>query len=639
LRREKILASCPWKEYTSDSGKTYYYNSHTKESRWQAPDEYLEAKANADRALASNNSSSTTPIATSPFMISENVSKTPGSNENSSSSAMDHAMAATLAQLESIEVPKNSQLPKPEEQVEKPNEPEEPIVEFKDKKEAIEAFKDFLREKNIPAGTWEQCIKIISKDPKYNAFKKLNEKKQAFNAYKTQKQKEEKEEQRLKAKRSKENLEKFLMSHDKIDSTVKYYKCEEMFANLEVWKSVPEPDRRDIFDDSVFNLAQREKEEAKVLKKRNIKVLRKLLESMDSISYQTTWSEAQMLLLENNEFKSDISLLGMDKEDALIVFEEHIRALEVEEAEEKENEKRRQKRLQRKCRDNFLALLDGLHEDGKLTSVSAWIELYPFISADLRFSAMLGQQGSTPLDLFKFYVDQLKAHYHDDKKLIKDILKERKFVIQANTSFEDFATVVCEDQRSASLDPGNVKLTYNSMLEKATAVEKEKQKEENRRLRKMENEIKGLWLDAGLSSSDTFEKAKETIIDKIDYAAYDTELKIEDVWNEFINDTENTCTHHHSRSKKSKKNRKRKKRSRSSSVSSADEHSNYEDASPVEDFDDGVVEKKRKKKKKHKNRSPQSSGQEQSGNEQEQALSEAELESRRQELLKQLAED
>ena len=59
-----------------------------------------------------------------------------------------------------------------------------------------------------------------------------------------------------------------------------------------------------------------------------------------------------MLLLENNEFKSDISLLGMDKEDALIVFEEHIRALELEDVEDKEVEKRRQKRLQRKNRDS-----------------------------------------------------------------------------------------------------------------------------------------------------------------------------------------------------------------------------------------------------------------------------------------------
>lgn len=156
----------------------------------------------------------------------------------------------------------------------------------------------------------------------------------------------------------------------------------------------------------------------------------------------------------------------MDKEDALIVFEEHIRVLEKEEVEQKEREKKRHKRMYRKNRDQFLTLLDMLHEEGKLTSMSLWVELYPIISADIRFSAMLGQSGSTPLDLFKFYVEDLKARFHDEKKIIKEILKEKEFEVKVDTTFEQFATVVCEDKKSATLDAGNVKLTYNSLLEK-----------------------------------------------------------------------------------------------------------------------------------------------------------------------------
>ena len=44
----------------------------------------------------------------------------------------------------------------------------------------------------------------------------------------------------------------------------------------------------------------------------------------------------------------------MDKEDALVVFEQHVRELEREEEEERERSKRRVKRLQRKNRDSFL---------------------------------------------------------------------------------------------------------------------------------------------------------------------------------------------------------------------------------------------------------------------------------------------
>lgn len=241
-----------------------------------------------------------------------------------------------------------------------------------------------------------------------------------------------------------------------------------MFTGTEIWDNVPDADRRDIYEDVIFALAKREKEEAKILKKRNMKKLAEVLDNMTEINYDTTWSEAQVMLLGNNAFKNDVNLLAMDKEDALIVFEEHIRVLEKEEVEEKEREKKRMKRQCRKNRDQFLALLDTLHEEGKLTSMSLWVELYPIISADIRFSAMLGQLGSTPLDLFKFYVEDLKARFHDEKKIIKEILKDKNFEVKVDTTFEQFATVVCEDKKSATLDAGNVKLTYNSLLEKVS---------------------------------------------------------------------------------------------------------------------------------------------------------------------------
>lgn len=114
-------------------------------------------------------------------------------------------MAATLAAISVPQTPPNApQAVKEEEEVpvpeEKPVSPEPKSIEiqFKDKKEAIEAFKELLKEKDVPSNaSWELCVKMICKDPRYPTLKKLNEKKQAFNAYKTQKQKDEKEEQRL----------------------------------------------------------------------------------------------------------------------------------------------------------------------------------------------------------------------------------------------------------------------------------------------------------------------------------------------------------------------------------------------------------------------------------------------------------
>ena len=91
------------------------------------------------------------------------------------------------------------------------------------KKLAIEAFKELLREKNVTSkATWEQAIKLIASDPRYTALKQMNEKKQAFNAYKAQKQKEDKEDERKKFKQNKEELENFLQTCEYMSSTIKY---------------------------------------------------------------------------------------------------------------------------------------------------------------------------------------------------------------------------------------------------------------------------------------------------------------------------------------------------------------------------------------------------------------------------------
>ena len=59
--------------------------------------------------------------------------------------------------------------------------------------------------------------------------------------------------------------------------------------------------------------------------------------------------------------------------------------------------------------------------------------------------------------------------FQAEKKIIKEILKEKSYEVLGKTTFEDFATVVCEDKRSATLDAGNVKLTFNSLQARPSA--------------------------------------------------------------------------------------------------------------------------------------------------------------------------
>lgn len=198
--------------------------------------------------------------------------------------------------------------------------------------------------------------------------------------------------------------------------------------------------------------------------------------------------------------------------------------------------------------------------------MSLWVELYPMISADLRFSAMLGQPGSTPLDLFKFYVEDLKSRFHAEKKIIREILKEKNFEVQVNTTFEEFATVVCEDRKSATLDAGNVKLTYNLLLEKAEAREKERVKEESRKFKKLEIAFKNLLKTVEVDYQTTWDDIRTKIEEEPDFKAITLESERVRIFKEHQHELEESCSHHHIRSKK-KKAKKMKKRSRSKSQS------------------------------------------------------------------------
>uniref|UniRef100_A0A673CXS9 Pre-mRNA-processing factor 40 homolog A n=1 Tax=Sphaeramia orbicularis TaxID=375764 RepID=A0A673CXS9_9TELE len=666
---EQMLSKCPWKEYKSDTGKPYYYNSQTKESRWTKPKELedLEGKvllfASGTTTASAAQADNTTSMAT----VMEAETATAVSEEHLSQTAVHHTAevktadapvassenSATTEAAASVEVPKEE---RPELQ--------KKTYKWNTKEEAKQAFKELLKEKGVSSNSsWEQAMKMIINDPRYSALPKLSEKKQAFNAYKVQTEKEEKEEARIKYKESKETFQRFLENHEKMTSTTRYKKAEQMFNELEVWSCVPERDRLEIYEDVLFYLAKKEKEQAKQLRKRNWEALKNILDNMANVTYRTTWSEAQQYLLDNPTFAEDEELQNMDKEDALICFEEHIRALEKEEEEEKQKTLLRERRRQRKNREAFQKFLDELHDHGQLHSMSAWMEMYPTLSSDIRFANMLGQPGSTPLDLFKFYVEDLKARYHDEKRIIKDILKDKGFLVEVNTSFDDFGSVISSDKRATTLDAGNIKLAFNSLLEKAEAREREREKEEARKMKRKEAAFKNMLKQATppLEPECTWEGVRERFLKESAFEDVTLESERKRIFKDFMHVLEHECQHHHSKtkkhSKKSKKHHRKRSRSRSGSESEEEEYhkkkKRSQSKSPSERSSSGESDGKREKdlekdkeneksrgkshsdskQKSPKRKAPkEEGGWDTSGSE----LSEGELEKRRRTLLEQL---
>jgi len=300
-------------------------------------------------------------------------------------------------------------------------------------------------------------------------------------------------------------------------------------------------------------------------------VFSEILDNMPNLTHTTTWSEAQQMLLDNPRFTEDPDLENMDKEDALVCFEDHIRLLETENDDEKERDRRRLKRNQRKNRESFVVLLDELHQQNKLNSMSLWMDLFPLISQDVRFNSMLGQPGSTPLDLFKFYVEDLKSRFHDEKKVVKEILKEKGFFIEISTTYESFSSTILSDRRSNNLDSGNIKLTYNSLLEKAEAREKERLKEEARRLKKLEASFMNLLSKHSIDLDTKWDMIRPKLAGEPAFENVTLEAERIRLFKQHLVAIEESCSHYHPKKRKTKKHKSRRSRSRSRSSESEED--------------------------------------------------------------------
>ena len=606
------------------AGKVYFYNSDTKESTWTEPEELTNTK--------------------------EEIKK------------LEEKEA-----LEAKESEKEELVEKKEDIKEEESDNEEVVYETKE--DAKNAFKQLLKDKAVASiSTWEQAMKLISADKRYNAIPKLNEKKQCFNAYKTQKAKEEKEEERQAAKESKEKLYEFLTNHPLINSYSLYRKVNDQFDTTKEWTTVPERDRKDVFEDAMFFLAKKEKKEEAELRAKQKEELAILFEDMKDITYKTTWVDAQEVLSTYKPFKNNILFENVDKEDMVIIFIEHVKALELDFEDEKQKKYAKERRTQRVNRDNFIKLLTELHEKKKLDSTSLWADLYPIISKDPRYTTMLGQPGSTTLDLFKFYLEDLKSTMHDDKKAIKDLLRTARFDVETDTSYEKFHAIITSNDRTKGIDKGNVKLHFLGLLEKAEAREKEIQRLEERKKKRRETSFKHMLKDAEppITYGEEWSKLKSRFEKDSAYQAFsDDDKSRTKLFKDFSanlepeSNSDDYDRHKKKRHKKDRKHRHKSKRSPSFEAGASSEEDRKKkpkrEESPEEEAESKKKEKKPKKKTKKKKKEKESKesdseseqkkkkkprqGNEKSAsdNDSEDDLSETELEKRRKKLLEELS--
>jgi len=556
-----------WTEHKLPDGRTYYHNKITNQSVWEKPEELLTADEKAKGTCPWKEYFSDTG---KKYYYNSQTRQSVWEIPPEYQEWLDRNRASSPASRSAT-----------------------PPVEKKDE-DPETIFKKMLKEAGVNAAwSWDQTMKSIQNLPHFNILKTPAEKKKVFRDFIEESRKEEKEERKYRLQKVKDNFRKLLEETAEINENTRWRRVVELLGTHPAFLALESDKEREYaFDDYVADLKKREKEKLKQAKKEKLEKFEMILRSIEKIQYDTTWARAQELYIAHPLYQEDDDLQKMDQLDFLVTFEEYVLKLEKERADKLIVERDQRRRIERQNRDAFKGLLKELKDNGKITPKTKWTDIYPSIRDDNRLLNMLGQPGSTPLDLFRDLVDDLEEQGHQEKKIVKEILKSIGLTMTSETSYDTFISHLSSDPKFNNIDLLNLRSIYDVMITKALIKEKDHKKAEEKKQRKRIHNFLTLLRDANsMKEGVTWEEIRKEIEGHPHFIVIEQEehrfVLFKELLQEltakgFQNDKENgdedsadrDKEKERKKSKKEKKKHKSKKRDRSSGSSQSESESN-----------------------------------------------------------------
>ncbi|PKK69511.1 hypothetical protein RhiirC2_850665 [Rhizophagus irregularis] len=519
---ELALGSCAWKEFTAEGGRKYYYNSITNESKWEIPPEYKEFLEKLERDKKPSHIE--TPHQSNGSIVSPNQQDIERARQLSVPSVSPVNVTPVNVPIRPMGVAApvvSPNIPIPIQQ------PKLPKIEFETKEDAEAAYRELLKESGVKTDwTWEQTMRAIIAKPMYRALKTLVERKQAFQDYVDDLRKKEEEEKRAKAIKIRQDFISLLETHPEVNSSTRYRKVCEVLSEKTAFKAVEDDRlREEIFSEYIYDLRKQEKEVQRAIRKENMEKFNQLLKSLPSITETTRWVDAQQIYANTPEYQQDKTLREMDMLDFLAVYEEHIKILERETADKKKRELEEQTRQQRRNRDAYRTLMNELRQKNVINAKSKWKEIYPLIHTDEQYQNMLGQPGSNPLELFWDVVEELDEILYQQRKIVTEIMKTKDVTINSGMSFEQFQVACSSDDRISSVNETNLRIIFEQL-----------QRKQERRQRRKLDAFKTILkhFEANITPDATWEKVRPIIEKTEEFQAIESEEQRIEVFNKFI---------------------------------------------------------------------------------------------------------
>jgi len=265
-------------------------------------------------------------------------------------------------------------------------------------------------------------MRATIKDPQYRALKDPKDRKNAFEKYAVEVRKQEKEKAKERMAKLRADFGTMLRSHPDIKYYSRWRTIRPIIERETIFRSTDnEEERMQFFEEYIVELNKAHLEEEAAMRKSAIGELAAILKALDLEPY-TRWSEAQSLIQANERIQGDAKFKTLSKSDILTTFENHIKSLERSFNDARQQHKANKARRERQNRDRFVELLQELRANGKIDADSKWMAILPSIETDPRYVAMLGQPGSTPLDLFWDVVEEEERGLRAPRNLVLDVL-------------------------------------------------------------------------------------------------------------------------------------------------------------------------------------------------------------------------
>ncbi|KAJ2403202.1 U1 snRNP protein [Coemansia sp. RSA 2559] len=391
--------------------------------------------------------------------------------------------------------------------------------EHRTPEEAEQAFIDMLKAHKVCGDwTWEQTLRAVVDDPDYRALKTFAARKDAFHKYISVTREAEDERKRLLDKQRREGFFALLDSLP-ICEVTRFGKVRHLALGLDqqqhdkgdsAFLAVPtEAERIRMFNAYMDEMAHELKMARRQLRSEQIKTVEK---SLDRLKTTARWDDTKPKLLESlgdllmpilctnkeervpmdqpffyrlakqanthdgGKYESKDPEGGLSLLDFMDAFDAAIKMAEKREAEQKQCEKEKMFRQERQNRDAFKQLLK--EHSNKITPESTWTEFYPLFKTDQRYLDMLGQPGSTPLELFWDEVEILSEGIYHERKVLESAMRAEDFRFHVDTQLAEVKAFVKFCRESERPSSQNIELIYQQLASKA----KRKKEDEEERL-------------------------------------------------------------------------------------------------------------------------------------------------------------